>query len=117
MTDLLTRLSVDFTVLQLFNLLKIQIFFPQTLGSYYFDLGIDGFLVSYLDRIKDTPTVVSNLNLTVEPKLNKFLIEPTVFIINNTKVGIVECLTTDSPVISFCLLEILNSSKILEYTI
>lgn len=70
----------------------------QTLGNHEFDDGISS-LVSYLDGIKDIPTVVSNLNLTAEPDLNKFVFPSLVFTLNHTKVGIVGYLTTDTPVI------------------
>jgi len=70
----------------------------QTLGNHEFDDGIDT-LVSYLDGIKNIPTVVSNLNTTAEPTLDKYLLPSIVFTINSTKVGIVGYLTTDTPVI------------------
>lgn len=70
----------------------------QTLGNHEFDDCV-GPLVSYLDGIKDIPTVVSNLNLTAEPELNKFVLPSLVLTLNNTKVGIVGYLTTDTPVI------------------
>jgi len=55
--------------------------------------------VSYLEGLKDIPTVVSNLNTTAVPKLDKHLLPSLVFTINGTKVGIVGYLTTDTPVI------------------
>jgi len=70
----------------------------QTLGNHEFDDGVDT-LASYLERTKDIPTVVSNLNATAEPNLDKYLLSSLVFTINNTKVGIVGYLTTDTPVI------------------
>jgi len=70
----------------------------QTLGNHEFDHGIST-LLSYLNGIQDIPTVVSNLNMTAEPELNNFVLPSLVFTINNTKVGIVGCLTTDTPVI------------------
>lgn len=68
------------------------------MGNHEFDDGIDS-LVSYLDGIKGIPTVVSNLNFTAEPRLDKFVMSSTVFTMKNTKVGIVGYLTTDTPVI------------------
>jgi len=60
--------------------------------------------VSYLDGIKTIPTVVCNLNTTAEPELDKFLLPSKVFMLNNTKVGIVGYLTTDTPVnITLCI--------------
>jgi 5'-nucleotidase len=67
------------------------------LGNHEFDDGIDS-LVSYLNGIQDIPTVVSNLNMTLEPDLDKFITRSFVFEKNNTKVGIVGYLTTDTPV-------------------
>jgi len=55
--------------------------------------------VSYLEGIKNIPTVVSNLNTTAEPTLNKYLLPSLIFTINKTQVGIVGYLTTDTPVI------------------
>lgn len=70
----------------------------QTLGNHEFDDGVTN-LVSYLNGIKDiTPTVVSNLNMTAEPELNKLVSTSHVFTINNTKVGVIGYLTTDTPV-------------------
>ncbi|XP_008187662.1 protein 5NUC isoform X1 [Acyrthosiphon pisum] len=71
----------------------------MTLGNHEFDHGINT-LLSYLNGIQDIPTVVSNLNMTAEPELNNFVLPSLVFTINNTKVGIVGCLTTDTPTIS-----------------
>ncbi|KAL5243001.1 hypothetical protein ACI65C_010411 [Semiaphis heraclei] len=71
----------------------------MTLGNHEFDDGIDN-LVSYLEGIKNIPTVVSNLNTTAEPKLDKYLLQSLIFTINNTQVGIVGYLTTDTPTIS-----------------
>ncbi|CAI6346863.1 unnamed protein product [Macrosiphum euphorbiae] len=71
----------------------------MTLGNHEFDDGIDT-LVSYLDGIKNIPTVISNLNTTAEPTLDKYLLPSIVFTINSTKVGIVGYLTTDTPTIS-----------------
>jgi 5'-nucleotidase len=76
----------------------------MTLGNHEFDDGIDT-LVSYLEGIKSIPTVVSNLNTTTEPNLDKYLLPSIVFTINKTKVGIVGYLTTDTPSIS-------NSGKV-----
>jgi len=71
----------------------------MTLGNHEFDNGVDA-LVSYLEEIKNIPTVVSNLNTTAEPNLDKHLLPSLIFTINNTKVGIVGYLTTDTPIIS-----------------
>ncbi|XP_060838143.1 protein 5NUC-like [Rhopalosiphum padi] len=71
----------------------------MTLGNHEFDDGVDT-LASYLERTKHIPTVVSNLNATAEPNLDKYLLSSLVFTINNTKVGIVGYLTTDTPTIS-----------------
>lgn len=83
------------------KLIKNKSFFSfsfQTLGNHEFDDGIDT-LVSYLEGIKSIPTVVSNLNTTAEPNLDKYLLPSLVLTINTTKVGIVGYLTTDTPVI------------------
>lgn len=72
----------------------------QTLGNHEFDDGINS-LVSYLDGIQNIPTVVSNLNLTSEPDLKKFILPSLVFTLNDTKVGVVGYLTTDTPVIIY----------------
>lgn len=69
----------------------------QTLGNHEFDDGI-GSLVSYLKGLKDIPTVIANINATAEPDLNKLLLPSIVLTINNTKIGIVGYLTTDTPV-------------------
>lgn len=70
----------------------------QTLGNHEFDDGVEH-LVSYLKGINDTtPTVVTNLNMTAEPELNELISTSYVFTINNTKVGVVGYLTTDTPV-------------------
>lgn len=75
----------------------------QTLGNHEFDDGI-GSLVSYLKGIQGIPTVVSNLNMTLEPDLNKLVLPSLVLTINNTKVGIVGYLTTETPVSIFIFL-------------
>jgi len=82
----------------------------QTLGNHEFDHGI-GALLSYLNGIQDIPTVVSNLNLTAEPELNNFVLPSLVLTINNTKVGIVGCLTTDTPVI---ILHLFTSDTVIQ---
>ncbi|VVC28331.1 Calcineurin-like phosphoesterase domain, ApaH type,Metallo-dependent phosphatase-like,5'- [Cinara cedri] len=73
----------------------------MTLGNHEFDDGVTN-LVSYLKGINTTiiPTVVSNLNMTAEPELNELVSTSHVFTINNTKVGVVGYLTTDTPTIS-----------------
>lgn len=70
----------------------------QTLGNHEFDDGVDT-LISYLEGISDIPTVISNLNATAVPDLDKHLLPSLVFTFNDTKVGIVGYLTTDTPVI------------------
>lgn len=104
------------------NTLKVRTYlifkyyiFPlfQTLGNHEFDHGISP-LLSYLNGIQGIPTVVSNLNMTAEPELNNFILPSLVRIINNTKVGIVGCLTTDTLVIIMHLLtsdECFNRNK------
>ncbi|XP_025207403.1 protein 5NUC-like, partial [Melanaphis sacchari] len=71
----------------------------MTLGNHEFDRGVNT-LLSYLNGIQGIPTVVSNLNMTAEPELNKLVMPSLTLTINNTKVGIVGCLTTDTPTIS-----------------
>lgn len=70
----------------------------QTLGNHEFDDGVDT-LISYLEGIEGIPTVISNLNTTAVPDLDKHLLPSLVFTFNDTKVGIVGYLTTDTPVI------------------
>lgn len=70
----------------------------QTLGNHDFDDGIES-LVSFLTGLKDIPTVVANIDASAEPGLNKLLLPSVVLTINNTKVGVVGYLTTDTPVL------------------
>lgn len=69
----------------------------QTLGNHEFDHGVNT-TVLYLQGIQGIPTVVSNLNMTSEPDLNKYVLPSYTFTLNNTKVGVVGYLTTDTPV-------------------
>lgn len=69
----------------------------QTLGNHEFDDGTDS-LISYLNGIKSIPTVISNLNTTAKPRLNELLQSSYIFTLNNTKVGIVGYLTTETQV-------------------
>ncbi|CAH1711828.1 unnamed protein product [Aphis gossypii] len=71
----------------------------MTLGNHEFDDGVDT-LISYLEGIEGIPTVISNLNTTAVPDLDKHLLPSLVFTFNDTKVGIVGYLTTDTPTIS-----------------
>lgn len=74
----------------------------QTLGNHEFDDGTDS-LVSYLNGIKSIPTVISNINATAKPRLNDYLVSSYIFTFNNTKVGIVGYLTTETQVIHLIL--------------
>ncbi|VVC28338.1 Hypothetical protein CINCED_3A000690 [Cinara cedri] len=68
----------------------------MTLGNHEFDNGVSD-VVSFLKELQDIPTVVSNLNMSAEPELNKLVLPSYVFMFNNTKVGVVGYLSTTCP--------------------
>ncbi|XP_050545574.1 protein 5NUC-like [Daktulosphaira vitifoliae] len=83
-------------VVDFINQLKPDV---TTLGNHEFDAGIAN-LLPYLNHTISIPMVVSNLDLTKEPELKKYIQKSIIKTINGTKVGFVGYLTPDTKFLS-----------------